>query len=57
MEIAVLFHFYPTIVIPAKAGIQIFAKNVKFPIFAESFLDLGVRRDDEISDIFIAVLK
>ena len=40
-----------TIVIPANAGIQFLAKNIKFPIFAECFLDPGVRRDDEVANL------
>ena len=45
------------IVIPAKAGIQCFAKNIELPALAEFFLDPGVRRDDEIANFFIAVLN
>lgn len=40
----------PAIVIPANAGIQFFAKNIKLPIFAESSLDPGMRRDDKIAN-------
>ena len=45
------------VVIPANAGIQYFAKHIEFPSFAESFLDPGMRRDDEIASLLITLFK
>ena len=47
----------PDIAIPAQAGIQFFAKNIELPTFAEAFLDPGMRRDDNFTNLFITVLK
>ena len=47
----------PAIVIPGKAGIQLFATNIELPTLVESFLDPDVRRDDEIANFFITHLK